>query len=42
MNINIEPGILRTYGFYGSLLVGKMLIMGPMTSRQRIKNKVFV
>ncbi len=39
MNINIDPQLVRTFGLYGGLLAGKMLVMAPLTGRQRIKKK---
>ncbi|EFN78872.1 microsomal glutathione S-transferase 1 [Harpegnathos saltator] len=38
---NINPEILKVFGFWGSILVLKMLAMIPLTARQRFRKQVF-
>ncbi len=40
MQIVIDPELLKTYGFYGGLLVAKMLFMSPYTVYHRRKKLV--
>lgn len=37
---DINPEILQVFGFWGSVLVLKMLAMVPLTARQRFKKQV--
>ncbi|XP_018333343.1 microsomal glutathione S-transferase 1 [Agrilus planipennis] len=39
--LSVENPVFRSYMFYGSVLVVKMLVMSLLTARQRIKNKAF-
>ena len=32
--------LIKTFAVHGALLIGKTLIMAPLTARQRLKNKV--
>lgn len=38
---NIDPEVLKTFGFWGSILVLKLLAMSPLTARQRMRKNVF-
>lgn len=38
--ISFENDVFRAYAFWTAITVIKMLIMGPLTGRQRFKNKV--
>ncbi|XP_076760582.1 microsomal glutathione S-transferase 1 [Xylocopa sonorina] len=37
----IEPELVKTFAFWGSVLALKLLVMAPLTARNRFKNKVF-
>ncbi|CAL7937029.1 unnamed protein product [Xylocopa violacea] len=37
----IEPELVKSFGFWGSVLALKLIAMAPLTARYRIKNKVF-
>ncbi|XP_077269793.1 microsomal glutathione S-transferase 1 [Temnothorax americanus] len=37
----INPELLKVFGFWGSILVLKMLAMVPLTGRQRFRKRVF-
>lgn len=38
--ISLENDVFRAYAFWTSIVIVKMLIMSPLTGRQRFKNKV--
>ncbi|KYQ53245.1 Microsomal glutathione S-transferase 1 [Trachymyrmex zeteki] len=37
----INPEVLKVFGFWGSILVLKLLAMTPLTARQRIRKNAF-
>ncbi|KYN19449.1 PREDICTED: microsomal glutathione S-transferase 1-like [Trachymyrmex cornetzi] len=37
----INPEVLKVFGFWGSILVLKLLVMMPLTARQRIRKNAF-
>ncbi|CAO1389884.1 unnamed protein product [Diamesa tonsa] len=39
--LSIENPVLRSYIFWSSILVIKMVLMGPLTALQRLKKKAF-
>ncbi|KAK7590439.1 hypothetical protein V9T40_002052 [Parthenolecanium corni] len=39
--LSLENPVFKTYLFYASILVGKMLIMSPLTARWRFRKGVF-
>ena len=39
-NRRIMEDLIKTFAIHGALLIGKTLIMAPLTARQRLKNKV--
>ncbi|XP_014476790.1 PREDICTED: microsomal glutathione S-transferase 1-like [Dinoponera quadriceps] len=38
---NINPETLKVFGFWGSILVLKVLAMSPLTARQRFAKQIF-
>ena len=40
--LSYENPVLRSYIFWSSILVIKMVLMGPLTALQRLKRKVSV
>ena len=40
--MHVDEELFGAYVFYGALLVLKMLIMAPLTARQRLSNKVTI
>lgn len=38
--VDINPELLKTFGFWGSILVFKLLAMVPLTGRQRFGKQV--
>ncbi len=41
-SMHVDEELFGAYVFYGALLVLKMLIMAPLTARQRLSNKVTI
>ncbi|XP_029163891.1 microsomal glutathione S-transferase 1 [Nylanderia fulva] len=39
--VEINPEALKVFGFWGSILVLKLLAMSPLTARQRFRKKAF-
>ncbi|XP_011158662.1 microsomal glutathione S-transferase 1 [Solenopsis invicta] len=37
----INPEVLKVFGFWGSILVLKVMAMAPLTARQRFRKRVF-
>ncbi|XP_011864701.1 PREDICTED: microsomal glutathione S-transferase 1-like [Vollenhovia emeryi] len=37
----IDPEVLKVFGFWGSILVVKLMAMAPLTARQRFRKHVF-
>ena len=40
VSLNIDPGLLKTYVFWGTILIVKVLLMAFLTGRQRMSKKV--
>ncbi|XP_012260668.2 microsomal glutathione S-transferase 1-like [Athalia rosae] len=41
MSLNIDPESLRVFGFWGAILVLKVLALAPLTARQRLQKQIF-
>lgn len=41
ITLSIEPALMRTYVFWGTVLIVKVLMMAFLTGRQRMKKKIF-
>jgi len=41
MGLDINPEVFRGFAFYGAVLIAKMIIMVPLTARQRFSKKIF-
>lgn len=39
--VSINPALMKVFGFWGAILVIKLLAMVPLTARQRFRKKVF-
>ena len=40
VSLDVDPGLLKTYVFWGTVLIVKVLMMAFLTGRQRMNKKV--